>query len=89
MADNLSTTKTAETLAAQHGVTERTIIRDGKKAEAIEQLAQTNPEAAQAVRDGCPRKAEKLLRRNGGADARKLLLSRVKKQGKTRAFFGG
>lgn len=43
---------TAATLAEQHGVSERTIIRDGKKAEAIEQLAKTKPESAQAVVDG-------------------------------------
>jgi len=43
---------TAATLAKQHGVSERTIIRDGKKAEAIEQLRKTKPEAAKAVVDG-------------------------------------
>ena len=31
----------AETLAEQHGVSEKTIRRDGKKAEALEQLAKT------------------------------------------------
>lgn len=44
--------KTAETLAKQHGVTERTIRRDGKRAEFVEQLAKTAPSEAQAVRDG-------------------------------------
>lgn len=43
---------TAETIAKQHGVSERTIRSDGKKAEAIEKLALTNPEAAKAVTDG-------------------------------------
>ncbi|MCX6623654.1 MAG: MT-A70 family methyltransferase [Acidobacteria bacterium] len=50
--DTLSTPKTAEMLAAQHGVTERTIRRDGKRAEYFEQLVQTHPEQAQAVLDG-------------------------------------
>jgi N6-adenosine-specific RNA methylase IME4 len=44
--------RTAETIAKQHGVSERTIRSDGKKAEAIEKLALTNPEAAKAVTDG-------------------------------------
>lgn len=43
---------TAATLAKQHGVSERTIKNDGKKAEAIEQLAKTKPESARAVVDG-------------------------------------
>jgi N6-adenosine-specific RNA methylase IME4 len=43
---------TAATLAKQHGVSERTIKNDGKKAEAIEQLAKTKPESAKAVVDG-------------------------------------
>lgn len=45
-------TNTAATLAKQHGVSERTIKSDGKKAEAIEQLAKTKPELARAVVDG-------------------------------------
>ena len=40
---------TAETLAAQYGVSEKTIRRDGKRAEAIEKLAETQPEQAQLV----------------------------------------
>ncbi len=44
--------RTAEAIAKQHGVSERTIRSDGKKAEAIEKLALTNPEAAKAVTDG-------------------------------------
>ena len=51
-ADQMSVANTAETLAAQHHVTERTIRRDGKRAEAIEKLAKTAPEAAKAVKDG-------------------------------------
>ena len=47
--------KTAETLAKEHGVNEKTIRRDGKRAEAIEKLAETQPEQAQAVRDGVKR----------------------------------
>ena len=49
--DKMSTT-TSESLALQHGVSEKTIRRDGKRAEAIEKLAETKPEEAQAVRDG-------------------------------------
>jgi len=44
--------KTAETLAAQHGVTERTIRRDGKRAEFMERLEKVAPSEAKAVRDG-------------------------------------
>ena len=43
---------TAETLAKEHGVSSRTIIRDGKKAEAVERLALTNPVEAKAITDG-------------------------------------
>lgn len=43
---------TAAALAAQHGVSERTIKSDGKKAEAIDKLALTAPEQAQSVFDG-------------------------------------
>lgn len=51
--DKVSTSfPTAETLADQYGVSERTIRRDGKRAEAIERLAVTAPEKAQAVLDG-------------------------------------
>jgi N6-adenosine-specific RNA methylase IME4 len=46
---------TAATIAKQHGVSERTIKSDGKKAEAIEKLALTNPDAAKAVTDGTKR----------------------------------
>jgi len=46
---------TATTLAEQHGVSRATIIRDGKKAEALDKLAETQPEQAQAVRDGVKR----------------------------------
>ncbi len=49
--DKVSVANTAETLAAQHHVTERTIRRDGKRAEAIEKLAETKPEEAKAVMD--------------------------------------
>jgi N6-adenosine-specific RNA methylase IME4 len=49
---NVHQQTTAETLAAQHHVTERTIRRDGKRAEFVERLAITNPEAAKAVVDG-------------------------------------
>ena len=42
----MSSANTAETLGKQHGVTGRTIRRDGKRAEAIEKLAETRPEAA-------------------------------------------
>ena len=37
---------TATTLAQQHGVSRATVIRDGKRAEAIEKLAETQPEQA-------------------------------------------
>ena len=53
--DILSSANTAETLGKQHGVTGRTIRRDGKRAEAIEKLAETQPEQAQAVMDGTKR----------------------------------
>lgn len=43
---------TAKALADQHGVSERTIKSDGKRAEAIDKLALTAPEQAQAVLDG-------------------------------------
>ena len=46
---------TATALAEQHGVSRATVIRDGKRAEAIEKLAETQPEQAQAVRDGVKR----------------------------------
>lgn len=52
LSDKVAPINTAATLADQHGVSERTIIRDGKKAEAIEQLAKTKPESAKAVVDG-------------------------------------
>ena len=45
-ADTLAGPITAETLAAQYGVSEKTIRRDGKRAEAIEKLAETQPEQA-------------------------------------------
>ena len=50
--EEVAVAKTAETIAQQHGVSERTIRSDGKKAEAIEKLKATNPEAAKAVTDG-------------------------------------
>jgi N6-adenosine-specific RNA methylase IME4 len=46
---------TAEGIAKQHGVTEKTIRNDGKKAEAIEQLKRTDKESAQAVLNGTKR----------------------------------
>ena len=54
-ADTLAGPITAETLAAQYGVSEKTIRRDGKRAEAIEKLAESQPEQAQLVRDGLKR----------------------------------
>ena len=48
-------TDTATALAEQHGVSRATIIRDGKKADALDKLAETKPEEAQAVRDGLKR----------------------------------
>ncbi len=49
---------TASVLAAQHGVSCATVIRDGKRAEAIEKLAAIEPEQARAVRDGLKRFSE-------------------------------
>jgi len=46
---------TATALAEQHGVSRATIIRDGKKADALDKLAETKPEEAKAVRDGLKR----------------------------------
>ncbi|MHB8521017.1 MAG: hypothetical protein ACYDH9_09680 [Limisphaerales bacterium] len=43
---------TASAIAAKHGVSRATVIRDGKRAEAIDKLAETKPEEAKAVRDG-------------------------------------
>jgi len=43
---------TATAIAEKHGVSRATVIRDGKRAEAIEKLAETMPEEAQAVKDG-------------------------------------
>jgi N6-adenosine-specific RNA methylase IME4 len=43
---------TAESLAKEHHVSEKTIRRDGKRAEALDLLAEVEPEKAQAVRDG-------------------------------------
>lgn len=43
---------TAQALADQHGVSQRTIRNDGKRADAIERLAITAPEQAKAVLDG-------------------------------------
>lgn len=47
---------TSETLAAKHGVSEKTIRRDGKKADAFEKLLKSNPEAAAAVMRGTKRR---------------------------------
>ncbi len=44
-------TDTATALAKQHGVSRATVIRDGKRAEALDKLAEVEPEKAQAVRD--------------------------------------
>jgi hypothetical protein len=49
---NTSRANTAKALAEQYGVSERTIRRDGKRAEALDRLAVTAPEQAQAVLDG-------------------------------------
>ena len=43
---------TAKALAKAHGVSERTIRSDGKRAEALDKLALTAPKQAQAVIDG-------------------------------------
>lgn len=50
--DTLSPPKTTKALADQHGVSERTIMRDGKRADAIDRLARTAPDQAKAVIDG-------------------------------------
>lgn len=47
--------KTAEKIAERTKVSAATVRRDGKRAEAIEKLAETDPENAQAVRDGLKR----------------------------------
>ena len=46
MGAEFAPTNTAATIAAQHGVSERTIKRDGKRAEALAKLAEVQPEAA-------------------------------------------
>ena len=43
--------KTAETLGKQHGVSSSTIKRDGKRAQALEKLAETRPEVLVLWRD--------------------------------------
>jgi len=48
----LDTLKTAEALAKEHGVSATTIRRDGKKFEAMEELAVTHPDLAQEVFEG-------------------------------------
>ena len=53
--DKVASAKTAAVIAKQHGVSARTVIRDGKRAEALDKLEETNPEEAQAVRDGLKR----------------------------------
>lgn len=56
VADKVSPTlRTAEAIAEAHGVSARTVIRDGKRAEALDKLAETRPEDAKAVRDGLKR----------------------------------
>lgn len=50
--------KTAESLAKQHGVSEKTIRRDAKVAEFVEQLKTTAPEKAKAISDGKKRIVE-------------------------------
>ena len=46
---------TAQAIADESGVSRRTVIRDGKKAEAWARLAEDNPEAARAVQNGSKR----------------------------------
>jgi len=46
---------TATTIAKKAGVHRATVLRDAKKYEAVEKLAETKPEVAQAVRDGTKR----------------------------------
>ena len=41
---------TATSIADQHGVSRATILRDGKRAEALDRLAEEKPDEAQAVR---------------------------------------
>jgi N6-adenosine-specific RNA methylase IME4 len=45
----------ATALALRHGVSRATVIRDGKRAAAVDKLAETQPEEAKAVRDGLKR----------------------------------
>jgi len=44
--------RTADKLAAEHGVTERTIRRDGKFAEAVETLAEVVPDLPKQIAEG-------------------------------------
>lgn len=46
---------TATAIADKHGVSRATVIRDGKRAEAIDKLAEIKPEEAEAVRNGLKR----------------------------------
>ena len=70
---------TAQSLGKQHGVTERTIRRDGKMAQALEKLAETRPEAAQAVMDGSKRFNEV---------RREIKLAEVQPEAAPRMLFG-
>jgi site-specific DNA-methyltransferase (adenine-specific) len=47
--------RTSEAIAKKHGVSERTVRNAGKRAEAVDKLAETQPEEAKAVRDGLKR----------------------------------
>jgi N6-adenosine-specific RNA methylase IME4 len=49
---NCNKVDTATALAEKHGVSRATVIRDGKRAEALDKLAETKPEEAKAVLDG-------------------------------------
>jgi DeoR/GlpR family transcriptional regulator of sugar metabolism len=44
--DKVTTLNTAELLAKEHGVSEKTIRRDGKRAEELDRLAANYPQAS-------------------------------------------
>ena len=52
---NVRRQTTAETIARESGVTERTVRRDGKLAEAVERLAEKKPDLAKAIMAGTKR----------------------------------
>ena len=60
--DNLSKAHTAETIARESGIDERTVRRAGKLAEAVEQVEQTEPDVAAKGRPAVIERAKEVLK---------------------------